>query len=266
MLQRGLKGCAILAGYLEDEGQENSIILCIASSDIYDATGKSAKKQKGWTEVVGVPEKLQDVLATVDDVEHYPFSPAILEMHIPSGVMVAGSNQRYRIGMQRALGLVLANLSTRYVLTNMKPHFRSCLSTPERDLYLEQLLVQLIPAEALSGMLDLPEAVYAPPPRSARSSAAAAASSHQPPAELITPAVTGAIFLNRQNPPDHGPYAYAVARLRVHYEDGAQILNALKDLAQHHADAHQRQEIEQLLQPLESFLDYQRELFASEHD
>ena len=58
---------------------------------------------------------------------------------------------------------------------------------------------------------------------------------------------------------------YAVRRLRLHYQDGQRLSNAMHQLAAGHANAQEEQLISSLLEPFDRFLTHRLGLLNSEY-
>ena len=65
--------------------------------------------------------------------------------------------------------------------------------------------------------------------------------------------------------PPPGPLSYVVRRLRLHYRDGQQLSNAIRQFADTHADENSVQLIHYLLEPFDRFVTFRLGLLNSEH-
>ena len=147
------------------------------------------------------------------------------------------------------------------------PHFEAYLTTARRVQYLGQLIQQALapPAQAGPPLPTLTEIVQ---PMEIETTADDTIEGHgtyrgqgiphMVPGTILQP---GEPLLTR--PPS--ALTYAVRRLRLHYQDGQRLSNAMHQLAAGHADTQEAQLISGLLDPFDRFLTHRLGLLNSEY-
>ena len=94
----------LLVGSLETWHQHFSVAIFIATADAATGVGKSAAPKSPWTAVTHIPEEFRELwVATDGQTETAVLQEGFLIVHPPSGILVAGSNNRMRAAMTRQL-------------------------------------------------------------------------------------------------------------------------------------------------------------------
>ena len=270
-LQDGPAFSKVLIGSLETHRQQFAVVVFIATAATASESGvgKQAAPKGQWTLVTDIPEEFRDYWVAADaHTETHVFQEGFLAVHPSSGILVAGSNNRMRAAMTRQLEpyTLHSRLPQDERVPADPPHFAAYLNTEGRMRYWLHLLQQARAPQAL------PQAPQ-PPPTQARPMEVDAAedtvaeqhSAHSGggipnmvPGNLLTQGIP-----LRDRPPS--ALTYAVLRLRIHYNDGRQLSNAIHQLAAGYADTQQQQLINGLLDPFDRFLTHRLELLNSEY-
>ena len=270
-LQDGPAFSKVLIGSLETHRQQFALVVFIATAATASESGvgKQAAPKGQWTLVTDIPEEFREYWVAADaHTETHVFQEGFLAVHPSSGILVAGSNNRMRAAMTRQLEpyTLHSRLPQDERVPADPPHFAAYLNTEGRMRYWLHLLQQARAPQAL------PQAPQ-PPPTQARPMEVDAAedtvaeqhSAHSGggipnmvPGNLLTQGIP-----LRDRPPS--ALTYAVLRLRIHYNDGRQLSNAIHQLAAGYADTQQQQLINGLLDPFDRFLTHRLELLNSEY-
>ena len=270
-LQDGPAFSKVLIGSLETYRQQFAVVVFIATAATASESGvgKQAAPKGQWTLVTDIPEEFREYWVAADaHTETHVFQEGFLAVHPPSGILVAGSSNRMRAAMTRQLEpyTLHSRLPQDERVPTDPPQFAAYLKTEGRMRYWLHLLQQARAPQALPQTLQ-------PPPTQARPMEVDAAedtvadqhSAHS--GGGIPNMVPGNLFTQgiplRDRPPS--ALTYAVLRLRIHYQDGRQLSNAIHQLAAGYADTQQQQLINGLLDPFDRFLTHRLELLNSEY-
>ena len=261
----------VLIGSLETYRQHFAVVVFIASAATANESGvgKQAAPKGQWTLVTNIPEEFSEYWVAADaQTETHVFQEGFLAVHPPSGILVAGSSNRMRAAMTRQLEPYTLHSrlpQDERVLTD-PPQFAAFVKTEGRMRYWLHLLQQARAQQAR------PQALQTPPTQARPMEVDAAedtvAEQHSSPSSGGIPNMVPGNLLAREFPlRDRPPSAltYAILRLRIHYQDGQQLSNALHQLAAGYADTQQQQLINGLLDPFDRFLTHRLELLNSEY-
>ena len=261
----------VLMGSLETYRQHFAVVVFIATAATASESGvgKQAAPKGQWTLVTDIPEEFSEYWVAADaQTETHVFQEGFLAVHPPSGILVAGSSNRMRAAMTRQLEPYTLHSrlpQDERVLTD-PPQFAAFLKTEGRMRYWLHLLQQARAQQALPQALQLPPTQARPMEvDAAEDTVAEQHSSHS--SGGIPNMVPGNLFTQEIPLRDRPPSAltYAVLRLRIHYQDGRQLSNALHQIAAGYADTQQQQLINGLLDPFDRFLTHRLELLNSEY-
>ena len=138
-LLRDGPGCSkLLVGSLQTGSHHFSVVIFIATADAVAGVGKSAAPKSPWTSVTHIPEELRELwVATDRQTETVVLQEGFLIVHPPSGVLVAGSNNRMRAAMTRQLEPLTQHTRLPHdenVPMN-PPHFEAYLTTIKRVFF-----------------------------------------------------------------------------------------------------------------------------------
>ena len=144
----------LLVGSLQTGYHHFSVAIFIATADAAVGVGKSAAPKSPWTSVTHIPEEFRELwVATDKQTETVVLQEGFLIAHPPSGVLVAGSNNRMRAAMTRQLEpLTLHTKLPRDDHAPMSPpHFEAYLTTTRRMQFLGQLIQQALAPQIQPG-------------------------------------------------------------------------------------------------------------------
>ena len=270
-LQDGPAFSKVLMGSLETYRQQFAVVVFIATAATASESGvgKQAAPKGQWTLVTDIPEEFREYWVAADaQTETHVFQEGFLAVHPPSGILVAGSSNRMRAAMTRQLEpyTLHSRLPQDERVPTDPPQFAAFLKTEGRMRYWLHLLQQARAQQALPQALQLPPTQARPMEvDAAEDTVAEQHSAHS--GGGIPNMVPGNLFTQgiplRDRPPS--ALTYAVLRLRIHYQDGRQLSNALHQLAAGYADTQQQQLINGLLDPFDRFLTHRLELLNSEY-
>ena len=150
-LLRDGPGCSkLLVGSPQTGYHHFSVVIFIATADAAAGVGKSAAPKSPWTSVTHIPEELRELwVATDRQTETVVLQEGFLIVHPPSGVLVAGSNNRMRAAMTRQLEPLTFILGFHMMIAPMNsPHFEAYLTTTRR---VQQLIQQALSPQAQAG-------------------------------------------------------------------------------------------------------------------
>ena len=270
LLRDGPASSKLLVGLLETWYQHFSVAIFIATANAATGVGKSAAPKSPWTSVTHIPEEFRELwVATDEHTETVVLQEGFLIVHPPSGILVAGSNNRMRADMTRQLEpLTLHTMLPRDDQVPMSPpHFEAYLTTERRVQFLEQPIQRARAPQTQPGPPPsaLPDAVQ---PMEIDTAANAATESHiTQRGQGIPHMVPGTILQSGESFLTRPPSAltYAVRRLRLHYHDGQRLSNAMHQLAAGHANAQEEQLVSSLLEPFDRFLTHRLGFLNSEY-
>ena len=270
-LQDGPAFSKVLMGSLETYRQQFAVVVFIATAATASESGvgKQAAPKGQWTLVTDIPEEFREYWVAADaQTETHVFQEGFLAVHPPSGILVAGSSNRMRAAMTRQLEpyTLHSRLPQDERVPTDPPQFAAFLKTEGRMRYWLHLLQQARAQQALPQALQLPPTQARPMEvDAAEDTVAEQHSAHS--GGGIPNMVPGNLFTQgiplRDRPPS--ALTYAVLQLRIHYQDGRQLSNALHQLAAGYADTQQQQLINGLLDPFDRFLTHRLELLNSEY-
>ena len=270
-LQDGPAFSKVLIGSLETHRQHFAVVVFIATAATASESGvgKQAAPKGQWTLVTDIPEEFRDYWVAADaHTETHVFQEGFLAVHPSSGILVAGSSNRMRAAMTRQLEpyTLHSRLPQDERVPADPPHFAAYFNTEGRMRYWLHLLQQARAPQALP-QAPQPSPTQARPMEvdAAEDTVAEQHSAHSGggipnmvPGNLLTQGIP-----LRDRPPS--ALTYAVLRLRIHYQDGRQLSNAIHQLAAGYADTQQQQLINGLLDPFDRFLTHRLELLNSEY-
>ena len=262
-LLRDGPGCSkLLDGSLQTGSHHFSVVIFIATADAAAGVGKSAAPKSPWTSVTHIPEELRELwVATDRQTETVVLQEGFLIVHPPSGVLVAGSNNRMRAAMTRQLEPLTQHTRLphdEHAPMN-PPHFEAYLTTIKRVQFLGKLILQALFPHAQTGapLPTLTEIVQPMEIETTADTATEDRGTHRGRAILQS----GEPLLTR--PPS--ALTYAVRRLRLHYQDGMRLSNAMHQMAASYSDTQEAQLISGLLDPFDRFLTHRLGLLNSEY-
>ena len=270
-LLRDGPGCSkLLVGSLQTGSHHFSVVIFIATADAVAGVGKSAAPKSPWTSVTHIPEELRELwVATDRQTETVVLQEGFLIVHPPSGVLVAGSNHRMRAAMTRQLEPLTQHMRLppdEHVPMD-PPHFNAYLTTIKRAQYLTKLVQQALSPHNQTGA-SMPTMNEIPQPMEIETmvdTAAEGYGTHR--GQGVPHMVPGATLQSGEHLLTRPPSAltYAVRRLRLHYQDGLRLSNAMHQMAANYSNSQEAQLIAGLLDPFDRFLTHPLGLLNSEY-